>query len=62
MAKITEVARPEFVERAERVLDGIKDGTLLTLFQRISERLKLPRRTALKMFYTTLFSFIEPTA
>ena len=31
MAKIIEVARPAFVERAESVLDGIKDGTLLTL-------------------------------
>ncbi len=31
MAEIIEVARPAFVERAERVLDGIKDGTLLTL-------------------------------
>ncbi len=31
MVEIIEVARPEFVERAERVLDGIKDGTLMTL-------------------------------
>ena len=31
MAKIIEVARPAFVNRAERFLDGIKDGTLLTL-------------------------------
>ena len=31
MVKIIEVARPAFVERAERVLDGIEDGTLLTL-------------------------------
>ncbi len=31
MAEIIEVARPAFVERAEKHLEGITDGTLLTL-------------------------------
>jgi hypothetical protein len=31
MAELIEVTRPAFAERAERILEGISDGTLLTL-------------------------------